>query len=227
MDKPKTPWPLHVQVLMQRTVKPLEDCLIFSGFWVDTNRVTKIMRSGAYDSFREMVKYCESQPGFLLEQLDEVADEMVNEMFDLVPPLVARKPNYQESVPAIREALRADLRAVLKQRAPVATDDSYPGSASDSGSESIAAKRRGRRPNQKRRESIRSAIEKHGEEWRDYLSEIFKELDAGNVPVGDFQLMEIDLGDGQKLKASKWEELDFAEKDQRKQIIDALRKYTD
>jgi hypothetical protein len=39
--------------------------------------------------------------------------------------------------------------------------------------------------------------------------------------------MEIDLGDGQTQKASKWEDLDFAEKDQRRQILDALRKYAD
>lgn len=116
MDKPKTPWPLHVQEIMQRTEKLLEDCLIFSGFWVDTKRLTKIMRSGAAESFRAMVKHCESQPGFLPEQLGEVADEMVTEMFDLVPPLVARRANYQESVPAIREALEADLQAILSKR---------------------------------------------------------------------------------------------------------------
>jgi hypothetical protein len=87
-------------------------------------------------------------------------------------------------------------------------------------------KRRGRRRNQERRESIRSAIEKYGEEWRDHLSDILQELGNNNVRLGDFEGMEIALDD-QTIKASKWVDLDFAEGAQRKQIVDALRKYID
>jgi hypothetical protein len=90
-----------------------------------------------------------------------------------------------------------------------------------------ATKRRGRRRNQGRRDAIHSAIAKHGDEWRDHLSDIFAELDGNDVPLGDFTGREIDLGDGQNAKAWKWTELDFAQGDQLKQIVDALRKYTD
>jgi len=39
--------------------------------------------------------------------------------------------------------------------------------------------------------------------------------------------MEIDLGDGKNAKVSKWEDLDLAVKEQRRQIVDTLRKYAD
>jgi hypothetical protein len=90
-----------------------------------------------------------------------------------------------------------------------------------------AARRRGRRRNQERRGAIHDAITKHGDEWRDHLGEIFKELDSQEVPLGDFQGREIDLGDSQSQKVSSWEDLDLAEGEERAQIVDALRKYLD
>jgi hypothetical protein len=88
------------------------------------------------------------------------------------------------------------------------------------------AKKRGRRPNPDRRDAIGKAIEKHGEEWRDHLGEIFAELDRQNVPLGDFQSIKVDVGDGQSAKISSWDDLDLAEGEQRRQILDTLRKYT-
>jgi hypothetical protein len=89
-----------------------------------------------------------------------------------------------------------------------------------------STRRRGRRRNQGRRDAIHSAIAKHGDEWRDHLSDIFAELDGNDVPLGDFRGREIDLGDGQNAKVWKWTDLDFAQGDQLKQIVDTLRKYT-
>ena len=88
-------------------------------------------------------------------------------------------------------------------------------------------KRRGRRPNQERRNAIRSAVSKHGDQWRDHLNEIFAELDSQEVPLGDFVSIRIDLEDGQSSRISKWDDLDLAQGEQRKQIIDSLRKYAD
>jgi hypothetical protein len=78
-----------------------------------------------------------------------------------------------------------------------------------------------------RRDALHNAITKHGDEWRDHLSDIFKELDSKDVSLGDFQSREIDLGDDQSAKVWKWDDLDLAQGEQRKQIIDALRKYAD
>jgi hypothetical protein len=47
------------------------------------------------------------------------------------------------------------------------------------------------------------------------------------VPLGDFQNKEIDVGEGEIARVWKWEDLDLAVGEQRSQIIDALRKYTD
>ena len=66
-----------------------------------------------------------------------------------------------------------------------------------------STKKRGRRPNEKRRDAICKAISEHGDTWRDHL------------------------GDGERIRASKWEDLDFAQGKQRTQIIDMLRKYAD
>jgi hypothetical protein len=121
MDKPtapKTAWPLHIQEIKQRTLTLLEDCARKAepfGFFLNTERVTEIMRSGAAESFRAIVEYCESQPDFLAEQLDEIANETVTATLCLTP-LLFRSSLYKESVPAIREALKAELQAVLRQR---------------------------------------------------------------------------------------------------------------
>ena len=122
MDKPtasKTAWPLHVQEIKQRTITLLEGCARIAepfGLFLDTERVTEIMRSGAAESFRAIVKYCESQPDFLPEQLDDIADETVTETLRLAPIRFFRASRYKESIPAIREALKAELQAVLRQR---------------------------------------------------------------------------------------------------------------
>jgi len=122
MDKPtvlKTAWPLHVQEIKQRTITLLEDCARKAeplGLFLDTERVTEIMRSGAAESFRAIVKYCESQPDFLPEQLDDIADETVTETLRLAPIRFFKASRYKESIPAIREALKAELQAVLRQR---------------------------------------------------------------------------------------------------------------
>lgn len=86
-------------------------------------------------------------------------------------------------------------------------------------------KRRGRRANPERREAIRDAINKHGNQWRDHLLEILSDLDAQAVPLGDFQGTKIDVGDGAIVTVAKWEELDLALGEERSKILDALRKY--
>jgi hypothetical protein len=88
-------------------------------------------------------------------------------------------------------------------------------------------KRRGRPPNQERRDALRTAIRAHGGQWRDHLDDIFTELDSQKVPLGDFQNMKIDLGERKSARVSAWAHLDLADGEQRGQIVDVLRKYTD
>lgn len=90
-----------------------------------------------------------------------------------------------------------------------------------------AGKKRGRRSNPARRDAIRGAINTHGDAWREHLGEIFDELDSQKAPLGDFQGMKIDVGEGEKTTVWTWADLGLAEGNQRKQIIDTLRKYTD
>jgi len=90
-----------------------------------------------------------------------------------------------------------------------------------------SATKRGRRPDKERRDAIRNEISKHGEQWRDHLSEIFTELDNQGVRLGDFQNIKIDLGDGQSSSVSSWGDLDLAQGEQLRQIVDSLRKYAD
>lgn len=90
-----------------------------------------------------------------------------------------------------------------------------------------AGKKRGRRRDQKRWDAIQTAMSSHGDDWRNHLGEIFQKLDDEDIGMGDFYGKEIDLGDGQSMKASQWKDLDFADGEQRRQIIDALRKYID
>jgi hypothetical protein len=114
------------------------------------------------------------------------------------------------------------------QPAPDSVTAASPASAEDTsrkGSES--AKRRGRPPDQGRRDAISCELRKHGDAWREHLEEIFTELDSQKVPLRDFQGMKIDLGEGKSAPAWTWAELDLADGDKRRQIIDALRKYAD
>jgi len=96
-----------------------------------------------------------------------------------------------------------------------------------SNASSKGTKRRGRRPNQERRDAIHNAITKYGDQWRHHLSGIFTELDNQDVSLGKFENFKIDLGDGTSTTVGKWDDLDFAEGEQRRQIIDVLRKYSD
>jgi hypothetical protein len=88
-------------------------------------------------------------------------------------------------------------------------------------------KRRGRRPNQERRDAMGSAIRTHSGQWRDHLNDILTELDRQEVPLGDFQSLKIDLDDGNSTPVSNWADLDLAVGEQRRRIVDTLRKYTD
>jgi hypothetical protein len=90
-----------------------------------------------------------------------------------------------------------------------------------------AARRRGRRPNQERRDAIHQAISRNGDKWRDHLPDIFGELDNKDVFLGNFQRLEIDVGEGKITKVQSWDDLGLAEGKQLKRIIDALRKYAD
>lgn len=124
-----------------------------------------------------------------------------------------------------KEQAAARLLQIMQERATAVTR------ASD-GEEMVPAanttsKRRGRHPNPERRDAIRNAISKHGEQWRDHLNEIFTELDSLEASLGDFQGVKIDLGDGQSRKVSSWDDLDLAQGEQRRQIVDTLRKYAD
>ena len=91
--------------------------------------------------------------------------------------------------------------------------------------EKHTGKRRGRRPSPERRDAIRVAISKHGDQWRDHLYEILAELDDQRAPLGDFLGMKIDLCDGHVILVKEWVDLDSADGDQRGRIVDALRKY--
>lgn len=125
---------------------------------------------------------------------------------------------------AARMRLLVERRQDVRQASEKLEKDEAAGTAQ---AKATASKRRGRPPDQERRDSIRSAISKYGEGWREKLSEIFVELDKQNVALRDFQGKKIDLGDGQTTRVSKWEDLDFAAGEQRKQIVDMLRKYAD
>jgi hypothetical protein len=46
------------------------------------------------------------------------------------------------------------------------------------------------------------------------------------VRLGDFETKKIDLDDGRHIVALTWSDLGLASGEQRKQIIDALRKYS-
>ena len=89
------------------------------------------------------------------------------------------------------------------------------------------ARRRGRHANRQRRDAIRNAINKHGNQWREHLDEIFSELDTQQVALGNFCGKPIDLGECKSATVLSWADLGLAEGEQRSQIVDALRKYPD
>ena len=85
--------------------------------------------------------------------------------------------------------------------------------------------KRGRQPNQGRRDVIHAAIFRHGNSWRDHLDEILKELDDKNVLMGVIGHKKLDLGDGVPRRPAKWQDLNLTEGRERKAFVDALRKY--
>jgi len=124
-----------------------------------------------------------------------------------------------ESAAYCRRRVREDIRDRLEGTKSLSVDNS-----GKSGSLKTQ-RRRGRRPNLARRVAIESAIKKHGENWREHLDEVFTELDASGVALGDLEGMTIDLGDGQGTRVAKWGDLALADGDQLRQIVDRLRKY--
>jgi len=131
----------------------------------------------------------------------------------LVPNDAKRRPNGPE------RSVQADATEASPADGKLGKPDGTPEVLRTSG-------RRGRRPNLQRRDAINIAIGKYGDAWRDHLSEIVDELDNNGVHLGDFHGTKIDLGDGSSTAASRWEHLDLAQGDERKKIIDALRKYS-
>jgi hypothetical protein len=103
--------------------------------------------------------------------------------------------------------------------------------ASTSGADLVKAaeplKKRGRRPSEERRAAIHAEIMKYGGGWRDHLGEIFKELDREEISLGNFYGKRIDLGDSALTSVATWGDLDLAQGDERRQIVDVLRKYAE
>jgi hypothetical protein len=159
---------------------------------------------------------------------------------DSVATMKPRPSSDEDSIPAgsssaegpaqLEPAPSANADGVGRSAADVAPAPAaapVPASAGKAAESSTSAKRRGRRLDQERRDAIRNAISQHSDDWRNHLNEIFTELDSKEVSLGDFQGRRIDLGDGKCQIASKWEDLDLAQGDDGRKIIDALRKYVD
>jgi len=94
-----------------------------------------------------------------------------------------------------------------------------------SGPQNRAARPRGRQPDVSRRNAIRKEMQKFGTKWRDHLPEIFQALDSEKIPLGDLLDRSIQLDEGRSLRVEKWEDLDLAIGEDRRQIIDSMRKY--
>lgn len=141
---------------------------------------------------------------------------------DLTYFLAPRILRWQNGVPV--QKTEPSSHARLRHALSIHSGGAKTATEESNGPEESTGKR-GRRRNQARRDAIHSAIAKQGDDWRDHLSEIFAELEAKDVPLGDFGGWEIDLGDDQNAKVLKWTDLDLAQGDQLRQIIDTLRKY--
>jgi len=168
----------------------------------------------------------ESQPLFTAELLPQIS-------VDLHLQLMRAVAHYKEEA-AKRVLLVRQER--LKAFAGTSDDQQTEGGGDDGDCRTLekaspqmskASTRRGRRANTARRDSIRRAINKHGDQWRDHLPEIFADLDSEEAALGDFQSVKIDLGDGQSSHVLSWADLDLAQGKQRRQILDSLRKYFD
>ncbi|HEV2175542.1 MAG TPA: hypothetical protein VGR71_18345, partial [Nitrospira sp.] len=154
-------------------------------------------------------------------------DDTVSRIKCRDPNAAPQAPPYfdPESVAGFERDLTFELMRIVGHYKTEATSIVLRIKKEKSNASAKGPKRRGRRPNEDRRDAIRSAITKYGDEWRDHLGDIFNELDGKEVPLGDLQARKIDLGDGESTKVSKWDDLDLAQGEQRRQIIDVLRKY--
>jgi hypothetical protein len=126
-----------------------------------------------------------------------------------------------EEPTGIPEHAVADSSESAQSSVPVSTPENAPQRVLKTG------KRLGRLPDQKRRDAIRTTICAAGAQWRDHLDDIFVGLDSQKVPLGHLDTLKINLGDGQSVPVSSWADLGLAEGEQRRQIVDVLRKYTD
>jgi hypothetical protein len=97
--------------------------------------------------------------------------------------------------------------------------------ATPSFSDSSSRKRRGQPGDPRLRQAIRNEKEKHDEEWRNHLHEIFSALHSLDVPMGRFRNIFIQHEDGTRLPVSNWTDLDMADGVDRKRMIERLRKY--
>ena len=183
---------------------------------------------------RLAVRYPEAE--VVLRQLDRLSPELSPHDVDIIIGLLEEildRPTTGSADPTdqIAGGLTVEVRdeASYNEMEATGVEPEAKMASSDRASPQRAKseKKRGRRPNQVRRDAIHNAIRKHGDTWRDHLDELFTELDSQEVVLGDFQGMKIELGDGTSIKASKWDNLGLAEGEQRRQIVDALRKYTD
>jgi hypothetical protein len=138
--------------------------------------------------------------------------------------------NLKKAKQLRRLAARFGELHVRFYKRPDAHDTGVVASSSVSGTEKAPkvrnGNRRGRRPNQARRDAIRNAIRRHGDQWRDHLTEIFSDLDSQDAALGSFQSIKIELP-GATSKVMSWVDLDLTDGEQRKKIIDILRKYVD
>ncbi|HEY7339076.1 MAG TPA: hypothetical protein VH639_29575 [Bryobacteraceae bacterium] len=142
----------------------------------------------------------------------------------LQPPLVGVESTAEERRPNNGGLTESEAGLALDDRL-VRANELEKSSLSQNGLDASAelprpSKRRGRRANEERRAALHDELTKYGDGWRDHLGEIFTGLDTKEVELGDFAGRKIDLGDGQKQTVRCWDDLDFAEGEGRKQIID-------
>lgn len=179
-----------------------------------------------YSDFR--LGYAEFQSALTEEGWPSLSDRATSALQRLssnIAPASIKDPDKagEEKGPDQLDPERAK-RATARQVVPGATE--MLGAQAVSALVSKTPQRRGRRRNQERRNAIHNAIAKYGEGWRDHLGDVLKELDSQDVPLGDLHGKELDL-DGEKTKVSKWDDLDLTHGEQRKGILDVLRKYVD
>ena len=124
LSVPKPRWPMHLHETISkigtRTRECLEECMpgdaLLANLLLDLERVKKIMLDSAAESFNARVDHYESQSGFTPASLDDVINETVTATLSVAPLKLAMCSRYGAAVPAIREALVADLQTILATR---------------------------------------------------------------------------------------------------------------